>query len=253
VLLLTCCGAEAAPEAGTPASSSTPAATPAPTATPAAAAAGTATSSPSTTTPSSTTTSIASSGTPARDVGIPEGAAPVVDGTLEPGEWAGAAVTALDDGTEIRWMHAGGSLYVGIGGEEVGAVNLVLAAGDEVRMLHSSAALGSAVYRREGEAWRLESGFDWCCRSRTDDTDALALFESEGWTANIGFIGAPGQVEFRVAWPGDEARAAISSISPDGDVAFWPVDLGGEAREALHGERQDVEWFGVEAWPRIAP
>jgi hypothetical protein len=36
-------------------------------------------------------------------------------------------------------------------------------------------------------------------------------------------------------------------------VAFWPADLGEEARAALHGERQDLEQFAVETWPRIAP
>jgi hypothetical protein len=190
---------------------------------------------------------------PDRDVAVPDGAAPTVDGTLEPGEWAGAAGTALDDGTAVWWMHAGGNLFVGIDGDQIGAVNLVLAAGDEVRMLHSSAALGSALYARDGDAWLMEHGFAWCCRSRTDDTDARALFESEGWTANIGFLGAPGEVEFRVAWDGGDTRAAISSIAPDGTVAFWPEDLDEEAREALHGERQELERFAADTWPRIAP
>jgi hypothetical protein len=246
-LLTTCCGGEATPDTTPPATTAAPTVT-------------TPTSQPTTTATTAVPTVTAppptSAGTPgerARDVAIPEGPAPTIDGTLEPGEWAGAAGTTLDDGTGVWWVHAAGSLYVGIDGDEIGAVNLVLAAGDEVRMLHSSAALGSAVYVGGGDGWRMERGFEWCCRSRTDDTDALALFESEGWTANIGFIGAPGEVEFRVAWPGHEARAAISSISPDGDVAFWPADLGEEARAALHGERQDLEQFAVETWPRIAP
>ena len=249
-LLLTCCGE------GTDPSSRSGA--------PAGAAHAPSTSTPVTT---STSTSVPASattlpppdpvgdvpGAPGRDVEIPEGPAPVVDGTIEPGEWAEAVGTALDDGTGVRWMHAGGSLYVGIDGDEVGAVNLVLAGGDEVRMLHSSAALGSAVYVRENGARRMECGFEWCCRSRTDGTDAVALFESEGWTANIGFLGAPGDVEFRVSWSGGEDRAAISSIAPDGAVSFRPADLGDEARAALHGERQEREQFAVETRPRIVP
>ena len=62
----------------------------------------------------------------------------------------------------------------------MGAVNLVISTVDETWILHSSAAPGSGLYVHD-EIWELSHGFDWCCRSATDDSGRLQLLDEEGW------------------------------------------------------------------------
>lgn len=194
------------------------------------------------------TTSIVPSG--GRDVEVPAGESEsgvVVDGTIDANEWAGAVVEVMNDGTEVRFLQNDGYVYVAIAGAEVGAVNVLLAAGDVVRVLHSSAALGSALYERDGDAWVLVSDFDWCCRSGTDDTARTELLTREGWQASIGYAGEAGHVEYQVLME-DGSFVAISSVRRDGTAAVWPADLGEEARRPLYGAREELESFDFSGW-----
>lgn len=180
---------------------------------------------------------------------VPHGAVPTIDGAIEASEWADGAVTAMDDGTELRWLHADGFLYLGVRADAMGAANLVVAEGDQVRVLHSSAALGSAVYRRQEDGtWRLEHDFEWCCRSVSDAGSRGSLLENEGWVASTGYAGAPGHVEYRLMLGAPGLQVAVSYVSADGSVAFWPVDLPVGAREALHGVRRERAAFDVDTW-----
>ena len=191
-----------------------------------------------------------------RMLAVPRGSIPAIDGTIEPTEWAGAAITVMDDGTELLWLHADGSLYLGVLNGTIGAVNLVVATDNEVRVLHSSAALGSASYdRQEDGAWRLAHEFDWCCRNATDSNDRALLLANEGWQASMGYSGVHGQVEYQLMLGTGELRIAVSYIYADGSgsVAYWPRDLPAAAREPLHGERRDPETFAVETWMLVVP
>jgi CubicO group peptidase (beta-lactamase class C family) len=179
---------------------------------------------------------------------IPTLPAPTVDGTFAPGEWDGALQTTLDNGSVASWLHADGDLYVAVASEDGGAANLVIAEGNRIRFLHSSAALGSAEYELADGQWMLARDFEWCCRRTSDAAEADALFDAEGWLANITYTGPPGEVEFMVEWPEEGALVAISLIPASGPVAFWPAWLDDPTREALYGVRQDVEVFGVDRW-----
>lgn len=188
----------------------------------------------------------------ARTLAVPRRAPPSIDGTIEPSEWEDAVVVMMDDGTELLWLHADGSLFLGVRHDTVAAVNLAVCDDNRVRVLHSSAALGSAGYIRQANGdWRLEHDFDWCCRSATDSQSRDLLLASEGWLASIGFAGRPGEVEYRLVLAEGELRVAVSLIESDGTAAFWPPDLPAAARESLHGAREDQEAFATEAWMRV--
>ena len=178
----------------------------------------------------------------------------MIDGTIEPAEWEGAAVTVMDDGTELKWLHTGGFLYVGILNDTIGAANLAVTGEDYVRILHSSAALGSASYQRQADGtWHLEHGFEWCCRNPADPNDGDLLLADEGWLANIGFVGAPGHIEYQLMLAAGELRVAISYAYTIDSVAFWPADLPTADRESLYGYREDQETFTVETWMLVVP
>jgi hypothetical protein len=211
--------------------------------------------------PSSTTMATAPPSTAARPeaataapriLDVPRGTAPDVDGAVDPAEWDEAVVTRADDGTELRWLHAAGSLYLGVRHDTVAAINLVVSEGDRIRILHSSAALGSAAYSQQDDGgWHLEHDFEWCCRRAADPAPRDALFAAEGWLASIGFAGELGEVEYRVALGGRELRVAVSIVEEDGTVAVWPADLLPSEREPLYGPRRESEDFDPDRWMRL--
>lgn len=135
----------------------------------------------------------------------------------------------------------------------VGAVNLVINTVDETWILHSSAALGSALYVPGDGIWELSHGFDWCCRSATDDSARLLLLEEEGWQANIGFTGDEGIVEYEVTLPWNGASVAVSYLTDSETSAFWPVDLSNEAREQLVGPPPPERSFNLVEWYTLVP
>jgi hypothetical protein len=182
---------------------------------------------------------------------IPAGAAPVIDGRITAEEWADAALTYMDDGTELSWLSSDGYLYLAVRADAVGSVNLLVATSGEVRILHSSAALGSAVYEPDTEGWLLAQDFSWCCRSTTDADSRHQLLADEGWQANIGFAGEAGEVEFQVAMSESPVSLAVSYVRADGSVSFWPDGLDQTAQEQLYGIRRDHEQFSIDDWIRI--
>lgn len=132
--------------------------------------------------------------------------------------------------------------------DTVGAVNLVLATDNDVWVLHSSAALGSALYLPADGVWELSHGFDWCCRSATNDSARLQLLDDDGWQANIGFTGDEGIVEYEVILPWDGALVAVSYLTDTETSAFWPTDLSAEARDQLVGPPPSERSFNHDEW-----
>ena len=116
-----------------------------------------------------------------------EGEAPVIDGTLDPGEWDGAAVQAFADGSELLLAHENGFLYLGIRSAKPDMIvgNIFVEQAGQIRILHASAALGTAVYRQEAGAWQRTQDFVWRCRDTSQSESARAardaFLQEEGW------------------------------------------------------------------------
>ena len=216
--------------------------------------AATTTAAPTATTVTTTTTTLTtSSPQPARDLLVPVHSAPTIDGSLETGEWEGAAVGEMSDGTPVYLMHDGESLFVAVDGEHLGAINLAIAGPEDVWVLHSSAALGSTRYVSSGSEWDLSRDFDWCCRDADDPTDRLALLDAEGWQATIGYTGEPGTVEYQVTLPWVGSRAAISAQTRATEPAFWPAELSPDAQMQLIGPWSPTRNFRLGEWPTLLP
>ncbi|MEA2023751.1 MAG: hypothetical protein U9N79_05590 [Actinomycetota bacterium] len=188
-----------------------------------------------------------------RTLEVPTHAAPVIDGILDAGEWDGSTTLRMSDNSLLRWMHADTTLYVSLESDAVGAVNLVIALANETWVLHSSAALGSARYLPGDGIWDLSHGFDWCCRSATDDAARLRLLDDEGWQANIGFTGDDGIVEYQVTLPWNGAAVAVSYLTDSETSAFWPADLSSEARKQLVGSPPPERTFNLDEWYTLVP
>lgn len=203
-----------------------------------------------TTPPITPTTAASGSADGPPEIAVPKApAAPVIDGVLDPDEWTQAATFTMSDGAQLRAMYHGQSLYLAVGGEEIGAVNVVLGTDEEIQILHSSAALGSALYQPGEGQWQLTHGFSWCCRDRNLDTERQSLLDEEGWQANIGFAGDPGVVEYQIDFPWQGSAMVVSSIRSEGDFGVWPASLSTEAQLQLFGAPPDTRSYDTATWP----
>src|SRR5687768_2738866 len=70
----------------------------------------------------------------------------------------------LTGGGEVTLRRDGEYLRVSVTGPRAGLASLCVGDDSRVRILHASAAVGEAVYERDGERWTLKSGFDWKLR-----------------------------------------------------------------------------------------
>jgi hypothetical protein len=176
----------------------------------------------------------------------------VIDGVIGTEEWEEAVAVRMSDGATVHLMHADETLYVGVAGDAIGSINVVIAGEGKVSILHSSAALGSAEYSWNGSVWELVHGFDWCCRRGSDPSAREALFDEEGWEANIGYTGNEGEVEYAITIPWRDRSLAISSIRSDSDKGFWPAGLSPEAQDQLVGVPPQEREYNPEEWGTIS-
>lgn len=184
-------------------------------------------------------------------VEVPQAEPPVIDGVIGDAEWEGAAIVEMSDGAAAHLLYSEETLYVGVAGDAIGSVNVVIASADSVSILHSSAALGSAEYEWAGSVWPLVRGFDWCCRRNSPDTARQALFDEEGWEANIGYTGNAGEVEYAIAIPWRDSSFAISSVRSGTDQGFWPAGLTPEAQDQLVGSPPQERDYNLDEWGTI--
>jgi len=143
---------------------------------------------------------------------VPAGDAPIVDGRLDDGEWDDALALSLGEDVVLFAKHVDGFLYLGVRGQTRSQIvgNVHIARGDEVRILHASHALGSAVYVRDGEAWRLSRPFVWKCRALGFADSAVeqrsAFLEEQGWLASVVRLGLSENMEYQIAIEGEPMR-----------------------------------------------
>ena len=211
-------------------------------------------------TPSVTPTDMPTPSPAGPSLSVPQGEPPVIDGRISAGEWEGASVEPFADGGELAFIYHGGALYLAMRAGTTGMIagNVLLARGDEITILHASAALGTGIYRREAEGWRLVQGFTWRCRDTGESQAARdereAFLREEGWVATNSYIGAPNELEYRIETTGEGLRLAANYIlaSEPGVKIPWPEGLDdGSVQPTPRGLPEQLG-FSPEQWARIA-
>jgi hypothetical protein len=163
----------------------------------------------------------------------PRGPSPVIDGTITAEEWKGARRESFSDGSELFLLRLGEELFLGIRARTEGLIagNVYVESVDGVTIHHASAALGTAVYRKNGDVWRLVRNFSWRCRGAGADDAAEAereaFFREEGWIASTSWMGVRHELEYRIRTGISPVRLAVVSLrASDPNVRIrWPADL----------------------------
>jgi L-ascorbate metabolism protein UlaG (beta-lactamase superfamily) len=110
-----------------------------------------------------------------RELSFPEpsGDPPIPDGLIMEDEWAGAYQANFMDDSLLFVLQDDNYLYLAVQSREAvqGAGNICIASQNQVKLLHSSAALGTAVYEKNGESWDLIREFVWKCRGTTNSAE----------------------------------------------------------------------------------
>ena len=190
---------------------------------------------------------------------IPLGNPPTLDGTISSGEWEQAVIKSFADGSALLLMQAGEFLYVGIRANETGTIagNVFIQHGDEIRIMHSSAALGTAIYKKESDGWQQTQDFTWQCRSTSLSDAAQAerdeFLQQEGWVAANGRMGTPNELEYQIKIPVGDFRLAEVYIqsSPPYEKIPWPAELTDDTVMPTPGELPETFNFSLEQWVRL--
>ena len=192
-------------------------------------------------------------------VTVPRGVA-TLDGTFSGWEWSGAYAAPLTGGGEVRLMHDDGYLYLGVQRRQDLIVTVCVDRGDTVAALHSSAALGTATYRRAQGGWNLTRRFTWELRDSTMSASAQqereAFLQREGWVATNAYVGARTETEFKIAIPSGRVRLAVVPMSVGvgyEETAWWPSWLADDCRSGalLTGYLPPQLQFAPGSWMTI--
>jgi hypothetical protein len=187
------------------------------------------------------------------------GSAPIIDGTISPGEWDHALHELLSDGSELFFIHDQEALYVGIkaASTEMIAANIFIETQDLVHILHSSAALGTAVYEDGPDNWSRRQNFDWCCRTSGNNNTAIneraQFLRAENWVAANSRTGTPNHLEYQIEFADNASRVAVSfmrSSDPDKRI-FWPEELEDGSTKAYPGGLPAEIEFSPEEWTSL--
>jgi hypothetical protein len=190
----------------------------------------------------------------------PRAAAPVIDGRIEPGEWASAAMESFADGSELLLMSDDNTLYLAIRSAtpEMIAANVFLNRGEQIEILHVSAALGTALYKKGALNWQQQKDFTWCCRQVTESEAAaaerVAFLADDHWLAVNSRVGTPNELEYQIELNEGTVHLAISilrSSSPEQKTP-WPADLDDDTIKPTPGGLPAELDFRPAEWATVA-
>jgi hypothetical protein len=198
-------------------------------------------------------------------VTVPQGTPPTLDGTLSPGEWSAALVTTLAGGSQLRLMHAGGFLYLGLQPKPTPVLSVCAERDNEIAIMHTSGSLGTARYTRNADGSYSAGGWSsWCCGDSTVSAAHQAQMDSNerawGWSAPNGRLGVPEDMEFKLAIPRGRVRLALvyvagPDMAPGGTWpgSVWPTDLADDCanRELVTGDPLTRARFAPERWVTV--
>jgi hypothetical protein len=185
-----------------------------------------------------------------------------LDGRVDEAEWKAASSQPLEGGGTVQLMFRDNLLYLGIRGPAEGVAHVCVGSADEVRILHVSAAVGSAVFRRAGDAWTLQTPFAWNLRD-TALTGAAAdarnaYLQKEGWVGTVSRMGRNTDREViidrtRFTSP---LRLAVGYVATTGGglgaAARWP-DIRDSCTDqrTVSGHLPDTPKFLVNDWALV--
>ncbi len=194
----------------------------------------------------------------------------VIDGVLNDAGWQ---VESWNEPRVVKREDAD-YVYFGIHSNILTTIHLYLKQGDEIHVLHASASLGRAVYRQEGETWKVTEKFVWEVRDpairhhfdlpMSYGDDAAAYLAKNQWLANTVLMGEINQGEFRISKDYLRKHGPIHAISfnmrnPETgkrQVAHYPKDaeIAPLAEEALllRGETPEQVSFNPKGWDQAA-
>jgi len=189
-------------------------------------------------------------------VELPLGNSPVIDGVIEYEEWNNAVIKTFPENSELFIQSDAEYLYIGIRettGEMI-AVNIFINQGKEVSVLHSSAALGTAVYQQQDDAWIKTRDFEWCCRQTSDSNQAINEMEeqllTDSWVASNSRRGTPNEVEYQIKHSNKDLKIAVSFLlasDPDQKIP-WPPDLDDDCVIPTPGGFPEKMLFDLDRW-----
>lgn len=192
---------------------------------------------------------------------VPKGNAITLDGKVTDEEWKPALRQELSGGGEVRLMHDGAYLLVGVKGTSQGLGHLYVSVGQDIYVLHASAALGAAIYRRDaGGVWQPAQTFKWEMRDQSQSAEALvaraAYLKSNGWVASTIGMGNPNELEFKLAGnfkQGDELTLAVVYGMPPGAPRFWPKTVADDClkQQLIFGQTPPGLQFKPASWARV--
>ena len=127
-----------------------------------------------------------------------------------------------------------------------------------MRILHASAAVGEAVYERDGERWKLKSGFDWNLRDSATggptEAQKLQFLESKGWVANADRTGQ-GAREFSIRLTDTSQFLGVTFLSTTEPMALsrWPAAMNDDcaAVKIAQGHLPETARFRPDQWQSI--
>jgi hypothetical protein len=190
---------------------------------------------------------------------IPQENAPLIDGTLSPGEWDTALQESFADGSQLSLLVSGGTLYLNIHDQPLDVIigNVYINRGDEIAILHASAALGSAIYKKTGEEWTMTKDFIWSCRDSSNSeaarTEREVFLQQERWIASIAGMGNIDGLEYQIDLSGASMQMAIT-IHKESDPSMrftWPAGTQDDPLEQFVSDFPTSLTFYPEGWAKI--
>jgi hypothetical protein len=180
---------------------------------------------------------------------------PRIDGVLDEEEWKGARREKLAGGGELRILRQGDDIFVALSAAHPGIASFCLADGDHVEILHASAALGTAVYKRDDGGWRQIEEFDWKVREGAPETAKQEYLEERGWLANSSNSASLVR-EYRIRKGGGDRRLAVVFLHTDEpmSVARWPDTVSDDCASVrlAQGYALESTRFDPSGWARLS-
>jgi hypothetical protein len=163
-----------------------------------------------------------------------------------------ASVTTLPlGGGSVRVHGDAGGVRLAVSGPAASLATVYVASGDRVFVLHASAALGTGIYERVGDGYRLVQDFRWQCRDRHDGDCRSRFYGADGWW---GETYATGSAERAIVIDrkllGAGGRVVVVRYTYPGQIAAWPERPGDDTvnEDLLRGTLPAEAHFVTSSW-----